>query len=184
MRGFGDPEKKYDDKIVYSATKPFKKGGRKDQLITDIMLACDRNQDQKLNFNEYMQIRGAILAWMQCVNQIMNRSGLKCALSTLVPDRRPLQAEADVVFRLGQKLMNDTQDRDISFPVFLMILDLYKVFSVFNIPLDSGYLSESEMRRQLAELELSNRVSDDAIREVFRSYDHKDMNFYTFGYAV
>lgn len=33
------------------------------------------------------------------------------------------------------------------------------------------------MRRQLAELELSNRVSDDAIREVFRAYEHKDMNF-------
>lgn len=167
--------------MKYAAPLVLDDDARKVQLQKDIMLACDRNQDQKLNFNEYMQIRGAILAWLQCVNQIMNRAGLKCALSTLVPDRRPLQAEADVAFKLGQKLMNDTQDRDISFPIFLMILDLYKVFSVFNIPLDSGYLSENEMRRQLAELELSNRVSDDAIREVFRSYDHNDMNFYTFG---
>jgi hypothetical protein len=40
------------------------------------------------------------------------------------------------------------------------------VFSVFNVPLDSGYISEFDMRRNLAEGEMPNRVSDDAIREV------------------
>jgi hypothetical protein len=44
-----------------------------------------------------MQIRGAILGWLQCVNQKMNRAALKCALSILVPDRRPQQAEADII---------------------------------------------------------------------------------------
>lgn len=124
-----------------------------------------------------MQIRGAILAWLSCVNQVMNRAALKCALSTLVPDRRPLQSEADVIYKLGQKLMNNQDNREVSFPVFMMILDLYKVFSVFNIPLDTGYISENEMRRNLAEQELSNRVSDDAIAQVYVAHGHKNLNF-------
>lgn len=114
----------------------------------------------------------------------MNRAALRCALGTLVPDRRPLQSEADIVYRLGLKIANNTEYKEISFPVFLMVLDMYKVFSVFNIPLDSGYISELDMRRNLTEGEMPNRVSDDAIREVYRAYDHQDLNFYSFGYAV
>jgi len=121
---------------------------------------------------------------MSCVNQVMNRAALRCALSTLVPDRRPLQSEADVIYKLGQKLMNFADNREVSFPVFMMILDMYKVFSVFNMPLDTGYISEIDMRRNLAEQELSNRISDDAIAQVYAAHNHKDLNFYTFGYAV
>jgi hypothetical protein len=66
-------------------------------MTKDVMMACDRNLDSKLDFYEYLQIRGAILAWLTCVNQVMNRASLRCALGTLVPDRRPLQSEADII---------------------------------------------------------------------------------------
>lgn len=50
MTGFGEPEKKYKDKISW--LKVADDSTTKDQMSKDIMLACDRNLDQKLNFNE------------------------------------------------------------------------------------------------------------------------------------
>lgn len=52
MRGFGDPELKYEVKMQYAKPTELDDATRKTQLAKDIMLACDRNQDQKLNFNE------------------------------------------------------------------------------------------------------------------------------------
>lgn len=51
MSGFGEPEAKYDTKISYLKANS-EKEVTKDEMNKDIMMACDRNLDQKLNFNE------------------------------------------------------------------------------------------------------------------------------------
>lgn len=52
MTGFGEPEQKYDDKVSYLKKAGEKDAAIKEQMTKDIMLACDRNLDQKLDFNE------------------------------------------------------------------------------------------------------------------------------------
>lgn len=52
MSGFGEPEAKYDAKIAYLKKEPKDDVKGKEEMTKDIMMACDRNLDQKLNFNE------------------------------------------------------------------------------------------------------------------------------------
>jgi len=67
----------------------------------------------------------------------MNRAGLRCSLSLITNDHRNVdQSEADAVFLVGTSLQDSKNG--LSFPVFLMIADLFRTFSSFDIPADNG----------------------------------------------
>lgn len=88
----------------------------------------------------------------------MNRAGLRCALALAVPGRIVEQSEADTVFRVGMRLMHENKFT-LSFPVFVMIADLYRTFTAFDLPVDNGFINESDLTRRLAEMEMPHRIS-------------------------
>lgn len=88
------------------------------------MLSCDRDMDGFLNFSEYLLIRKGLIAWNQCAQVNMNRIGLKCALTIATPLKTPSQSEVDVVFKLGLEISEDRYQQTITFPIFVLILDI------------------------------------------------------------
>jgi hypothetical protein len=52
MRGFGEAEQKRSDAVVYQEPVEETDVQRLEQLAKDILMATDRNQDQKINFSE------------------------------------------------------------------------------------------------------------------------------------
>lgn len=112
----------------------------------------------------------------------MSRSGLKCGLSIVVPGRVITQAEADVAFRVALSYMSEKWD--ISFVAFSMVADLYRTFSSFGVPMDSGYVTEAEMLRKLAEQDMPHRINQFAIKSLYSGVGTSSMNFSTFAHAV
>lgn len=106
----------------------------------------------------------------------MNRHSMRCALSLISRSHRPIQSEADAVYGLGQRLMSDSGQ--VTFPMFLMLADIYRSFN--SMVMDSSVISESQLRRGLAEQNYPNRFSDSAVKEIYRTNGGKPMDFKTF----
>lgn len=92
------------------------------------------------------------------------------------------QSEADAVFRVGLEYINNKWS--ISFPVFVMLADLYKTFSVFNVPLDNGSVRKGELLRHLAEMEMPHRISLLGMKKVFSVIDTNELSFSQFVHGV
>jgi hypothetical protein len=153
-----------------------------DAVAADLILACDRNLDGKLNFSEYLFLRRAAVAWTMCASERMNRAGLKCGLSIVVQSRTVSQSEADVAFRVALGYMKGSWD--ISFVAFAMISDLYRTFSSFDVPLDNGFISEDDMVHKLSEQDMPHRITRDSIRSIYKATGEKQLQFPMFVNAV
>jgi hypothetical protein len=57
----------------------------KTYVAKDLLIAADRDLDGNINFNEYLLIRKALIAWQQCASYKMNKSDLKCAMTVIQP---------------------------------------------------------------------------------------------------
>lgn len=125
-------------------------------------------------------IRRGLIAWKQCAQVKMNRQGLKCALTITTPLKTPSQSEVDVVFKLGQEISHDRWVKTISFPVYLLISDIYRVFSGIESPLDSSYISKVDMVRSLEENDYPHRFDVGAINMIYESHALEEMSFYEF----
>lgn len=113
----------------------------------------------------------------------MNRAGLRCGLTIAVRGRQVDQSEADVVFRVGLTLMTHNK-WSISFPVFLMLADLYRTFSAFDVPIDNGSISQSELLRHLAEMDIPHRVTPSAVHAIFAASGQTQLQFPLFCFTV
>lgn len=67
----------------------------------------------------------------------MNRSGLRCALSIVSNHQHISQPMADIVFRTGLSLMK-VNKWGISFPIFVLLADLFRTWSGLERPTDNG----------------------------------------------
>lgn len=74
-------------------------------LPADLLFAADRDNNGRVNFSEYLLIRRAVVAWLQCSQSFMNRAGLRCGLALTSQHRTISQSEADIIFKLGNNLM-------------------------------------------------------------------------------
>lgn len=128
-------------------------------------------------------LRKAANAWQSCAQETMNRAGLRCGLSMLLNDREVDQSEADVAFRVALTLM-PTNKWTVSFPIFVMVADLFRTFSSFDIPIDDGFVSRNELQRQLAEQDLPHRITPEAITEIFTATGQQQIGFPLFCFSV
>lgn len=110
-------------------------------------------------------MRRAAVAWTTCAQETMNRVGLRCALNLAVPGRSVEQPEADVTFRIGQRLMAHNKF-SLSFPIFVMLSDLFRIFSMFDMPVDNGLVSRKMLLRKIEELQIPQRISPYAINAI------------------
>lgn len=130
-----------------------------------VLLAVDRDLDGQINLAEYLLMRRAIIAWRECAQETMNRAGLRCALSLITNDHRNVdQSEADAVFLVGVSLQN--YKNGLSFPTYLMIADLYRTFTSFDVPADNGYINKRSLLRSLNESELPHRISELGVKDI------------------
>lgn len=128
------------------------------RLAEDLVIAVDLDLDGHVNLAEYLLLRKAAVAWSNCAQETMNKTGLRCALALCVPGRHVEQAEADTVFRVGLRLMPH-DSFTLSFPIFVLISDLYRTFTAFDVAVDNGFISKAELTRRLAEMEMPHRIS-------------------------
>lgn len=110
----------------------------------------------------------------------MNRAGLRCGLALTTQHRTISQSEADVVFKLGNNLMKEDYAGDLSFPIFVLLADMYKTYSLFDVPLDSGFIGQKEVTRHINEADLPTRFDPEAVSEIFSCTDETYMTFYQF----
>lgn len=110
----------------------------------------------------------------------MNRAGLRCGLALTAQYRTISQAEADIAFKLGNNLMKEDYAGDISFPIFVLLADMYKTYSLFDVPLDSGFVSKTTMLRHLSEMDMPHRFTPESISEVFNAINEDNLQFYKF----
>lgn len=105
----------------------------------------------------------------------MNRFSMRCALSVVTSDKVPIMSEVDTAYRLGQKVMQTNHYNSVTFPVFVMVADIYRTFRVISQFGDTR-VDEPQMRRLLAENDAPNKFTDDAIREVYLANDGKHLD--------
>lgn len=113
----------------------------------------------------------------------MNRSSLRCALSIVVHGSNVAQSEADAVFRVALSLM-PVNKWSISFPLFILVADLFRTFRTFDTPADAGYVKRDDMLRHLAEQDRPHRVNTESARVIFDAIGQDHMNFPLFAFAV
>lgn len=148
-----------------------------------MILGCDRDLDGKINLAEYLMMRRALIAWNECAQETMNRAGLRCALNITTTDHRNVdQAEADTAFAIGISMQD--YKNGLSFPVFLMIADLYRTFTSFDVPADNGYIGKKQLIRSLNESELPHRITEAGIKAIFDAIGQNEINFPTFCFSV
>lgn len=135
------------------------------QIAKDFVQAVDRDMDGSINFSEYLLIRRAAIAWHECAQDSMNRSSLRCALSIVVHGTNVAQSEADSVFRVALSLMK-VQKWAISFPLFILVADLFRTFRTFDVPADAGLVRRDEMLRHLAEQDRPHRITTESARVI------------------
>lgn len=90
---------------------------------------------------------------------------MKCALSIIDKNNNPSVSECNMIFNLGMKLMSGEESVGISFPVFLMVADVYRSFSNV-LKFNGSTITEQEMRRNLVENEVPNRYDDESIKSI------------------
>jgi len=73
---------------------------------------------------------------------------------------------------------------DISFVAFALVADLFRTFSSFGVQMDSGFVSEGDMKRKLAEQDMPHRINKFTVKAIFYAIGAIDMNFSTFAHAV
>lgn len=114
----------------------------------------------------------------------MNRFSMKCALSLIHRDHRPTVSESESMFNLALKLnQKNLDDTDVSFPVFLMVSDIYRSYhNVLNM--NGGVITENDMRRTLLDNELPNRFTDEGLKTVYLVNNHEPMSFTQFCYGM
>lgn len=128
------------------------------RLAEDLIIAVDLDLDGHIDFAEYLLLRKAAVAWSHCAQETMNKTGLRCALALTVSGRHVEQSEADTAFRVGLRLMpHDTFT--LSFPIFVIISDLFRTFTAFDVAVDNGFITKAELTRRLAEMEMPHRIS-------------------------
>jgi hypothetical protein len=128
-------------------------------------------------------MRRAGVSWVNCAQETMNRAGLRCALALAVPGRLVEQSEADTAFRVGMRLMQSNKFT-MSFPVFVLVADLYRTFTAFDLPVDNGFINESDLTRRLAEMEMPHRISPYAVKAIFDAVDDNEIGFPLFCFSV
>lgn len=113
----------------------------------------------------------------------MNRAGLRCALSLVTSDHRNVdQSEADAVFLIGASLQD--YKNGLSFATYLMLSDLFRTFTSFDVPADNGYINRRTLLRSLNESELPHRISELAVKNIYAATGQDEINFSTFCFAV
>lgn len=152
------------------------------KVAKDLLVSVDRDLDGTINFSEQLLMRRAAIAWKSCAQETMNRAGLRCGLSIVVQGRNMDQSEADAVFKVGKQYINNQWT--ISFPVFVLLSDLYKTFSIFNVPVDNGVVGKGELLRHLAEMEMPHRITLDAMKKIFKVIDSDELAFAQFAHSV
>jgi len=93
------------------------------------------------------------------------------------------QSDSNEVFKFGQSLMFRNRFR-LSFPIFLLISDLYRIFAGFDIPIDNGYITKQDLRKRLMDQDLPLRLTVTAAEAILSLDDTETIDFSTFASAV
>jgi len=133
--------------------------------------------------NEYVTIRKSIIAWSECSDATMSPKGLRCGLGIVSNGRTIEQSDANIVFEFGISLQKKNKFR-ISFPVFLLISDLYRIFSGFDVPIDNGYITKNDIKRKMMEQDLPLRLTLTAAQAILDLDNTENIDFNTFASTI
>lgn len=156
---------------------------RAHEIAGDLLIALDRDLNGVLNFSEYLNLRRSVIAWSQCTQASMNRAGLRCGLNIAVPGKNLSQPEADVLYSLGIRF-NEIHDNKMSFCAFIYLVDIYKVFSKFNEPMDTGVVNQKDLVRRIEELDFPTRITADGAKTIFNAIGQDELQIDQFGWAL
>lgn len=146
-------------------------------------MAIDRDLDNKININEYVTMRKAIIAWAECAEVTMSPRALRCGLVIVSQGRNIEQSEANIIFNYGLSLQRRNKFK-LSFPIFLLVSDLQRVFVSFDIPADNGFISKQDLQKRVAAQDLPIRLSITAADAMLKLDDSNSLDFTTFATAL
>jgi len=144
-----------------------------------LIIATDKDLDGKINLSEYITLRRGIIAWSECADSTMSPKGLKCGLGIINAGKSISQLDANNVFEFGVSLQKKNKYR-ISFPIFIMIADLYRIFSGFDVHIADGYITKKDIKKKILEQDLPIRLpltTANAILDL--DYDKFDFNTFS-----
>jgi len=72
----------------------------------------------------------------------------------------------------------------LSFPIFLLVSDLYRVFSSFDIPIDNGYITKQDLYKRVADQDLPIRLSITAADAILNLDNTPNLDFTTFAESL
>lgn len=113
----------------------------------------------------------------------MSPKGIRCGLGIVSGGRTVEQADANIVFNFGLSLQKKNKFR-ISFPIFLLVSDLYRIFAGFDVPIDNGYITKQDIKRKVTEQDLPLRLTLTAAEAILELDSTENIDFNTFASTV
>jgi len=133
------------------------------------------NNENQLNFADYLFLRKANLAWKECASENgIGYHAMSCALQITSPGRVLSAPDAKEVYELafilkeGKNLGSVSQ---IQFLDFLCVAHLYYYFSSFELPFSKGQLTKKSALRAIDDAVLPSTLGPLDITEMFGSLD-------------
>jgi len=142
------------------------------------------NQEQNLNFADYLFLRKCNLAFKECASEgVIGAKQMGCALQITSPGRLLQSPEAHEIYSLAN-LIRDGNKRGsqsrINFIEFLGIAHLYYYFSEFELPFKFPHINKKDILRAIDEAVLPTTMNPTNVEEIFQ-YDLAEMDFKGFG---
>jgi len=109
----------------------------------------------------------------------MTRPMLRCAMAITSPKRLLDPSEATILWRIALSLMNQKYYSHISFPIFLMISDIYDQFLNFEGPIVSGIVTRKEALRAVRDNLLPSRLSVQSVNWMYDAMG-EEVQFYEY----
>lgn len=142
------------------------------KIIYEIL---DRENENNLNFNDYIFLRRANFAWKECsVDNKLNKKRMECALTATTPQKRKFLPVANQVFNIANKLFyvkNSETNLFLNFFDFLRIAHLYYYFNEYELPFQDEYLSKRILIKGISDQIMPNSFDLNIINEIYEGFD-------------
>lgn len=141
------------------------------------------NNENRLNFADYLFLRKANLAWKECASENgIGYHAMSCALQITSPGRVLAAVDAKEVYDLAfiiREGKNMGSVSQIQFVPFVNVAHLYYYFSAFELPFQKGMLTKKSALRAIDDAVLPSTLGPLDINQMYGNLE--ELPFKGFG---
>ncbi len=157
---------------------------------SEIMWAVTTRSHLHINFHDYLFIRRALYAWVNCHSnaKFISKNVFKCAMKTAVLHKLNFHPQLDNIYDVGLKLTNDGNLIQLDFIGYLRIMYSLYAFTSFGHPMSMPYLDKTNFLKAIKEDKFPSNFDENEVNLLYSLINTNplqpvsQMNFETFAF--